>query len=172
MCTGPLVAGSGYAIKFLSHFCLFMFSLAHHLHCSRFQHSIQSIKIFRQIFSCNKQILAEFCNFSSFKDLFNLDNPVHGSRRFVACDYWTQTWAKLGGGHGGRVPPTFPDVREIICHVPPYFYLQVLYLERFQNKSDVCHVLCEELFMLDVTHNRRVDVETGFGVVSLILMFW
>ena len=40
----------------------------------------------------------------------------------------------------------------------------------FKNKSDVCHILCEELFMLDVTHSQ-VDVEPEFGVVSLILIF-
>jgi len=32
--------------------------------------------------------------------------------------------------------------------------------------SDVCHVLCEVLFMLDVIHSQ-VDVEAEFGVVSL-----
>jgi len=32
--------------------------------------------------------------------------------------------------------------------------------------SDVCHIFCEVLFMLDVTHSQ-VDVETEFGVVSL-----
>ena len=40
----------------------------------------------------------------------------------------------------------------------------------FKNKCDVCHVLCEELFMLDVTHSQ-VDVETEFDAVSLILIF-
>jgi len=33
-----------------------------------------------------------------------------------------------------------------------------------KNKSDVCHVLCEVLIMLDVTHSQ-VDDETEFGVV-------
>jgi len=37
-------------------------------------------------------------------------------------------------------------------------------------KCDVCHVLYEKFFMLDVTHSH-VDVETAFGVVSLILIF-
>jgi len=40
----------------------------------------------------------------------------------------------------------------------------------FKNKSDVCRVFCEELFMLDVTHSQ-VYVETEFGVVSQILIF-
>jgi len=33
-----------------------------------------------------------------------------------------------------------------------------------KNKSDVCHVLCEELFILDGTHGQ-VDVDTEFDVV-------
>jgi len=41
------------------------------------------------------------------------------------------------------------------------------FLGGFKNKSDVCHVLCEELF-IDITHSQ-VHVETEFGVVSLIL---
>jgi len=41
----------------------------------------------------------------------------------------------------------------------------------FKNKSDVCRVLCEELFVFDVTHSQ-IDVETEFGVVSLNLMFF
>jgi len=40
----------------------------------------------------------------------------------------------------------------------------------FKNKSNICHVLHEKLFMLDFTHNQ-VDVETEFGVFSLILVF-
>jgi len=49
---------------------------------------------------------------------------------------------------------------------PPTFSLQVRIWRRSKNKSDVCHVLREVLFMLDVTHSQ-VDVETEFGVVSL-----
>ena len=40
----------GTQFNFLFHFCLLMFSLARHLHYSRFQHSIQSIKLFQQSF--------------------------------------------------------------------------------------------------------------------------
>jgi len=29
----------------------------------------------------------------------------------------------------------------------PHFFLYVLYLKRFQNSSDICHVLCEELLI-------------------------
>jgi len=41
----------------------------------------------------------------------------------------------------------------------------------FKNKSDLCHVLCEKLFMLDVTHSSRFDVESEFVVAPLILIF-
>jgi len=40
----------------------------------------------------------------------------------------------------------------------------------FKNKRDLCHVLCEKLFMLDVTHSQ-FHVETEFVVVPLILIF-
>jgi len=33
-----------------------------------------------------------------------------------------ETWAQFGGGHGGRVPPTFSYRGDIICHVPPTFF--------------------------------------------------
>jgi len=36
---------------------------------------------------------------------------------------------------------------DIIYHLPPHIFLHVFYLERFQNKSDICHILCEELFI-------------------------
>jgi len=54
---------------------------------------------------------------------------------------------------------------------PTYIFLFWLRICRgFKKKSDVCYVLCEELFMLDVTHSQ-VEFETEFGVVSLILVF-
>ena len=53
---------------------------------------------------------------------------------------------------------------------PPLFSLRVCIWRDFKTKYDVCHVLCEEFFMLDVTHSN-VDVETEFGVVSLIRIF-
>ena len=80
------------------------------------------------------------------------------------------SWAQFGGGHGGRVPHTFSDGGGIICHVPHVFLFRFCIWRGFKNKSDVCHVLCVELFMLDVTHSQ-VDVKTEFGVVSLILVF-
>jgi len=49
---------------------------------------------------------------------------------------------------------------------PPYFFSSGLIFGEVPKISDVCHVLCEVLFMLDITHSQ-VDVETEFGVVSL-----
>ena len=54
---------------------------------------------------------------------------------------------------------------DIICLVPPLFLFRFIFGEVLKI-SDVCHVLCEVLFMLDVEHSQ-VDVETEFGVVSL-----
>jgi len=50
-------------------------------------------------------------------------------------------------GTRGRVPHFFSGGGDMIYHVTPSFFLYVLYLEKFQNKSDICHVLCEELFI-------------------------
>jgi len=62
-------------------------------------------------------------------------------------------------GDTGDVSPTFSDGGDIICHVPStIFYLGFVFGE-FSKKSNPCHVLCEELFMLDVTHGQ-VNVET------------
>jgi len=52
---------------------------------------------------------------------------------------------------------------------PPLFSFWVCIWRGFKTKCDVCHVLCEEFFILDVTHSY-VDVEREFGVVSLILI--
>jgi len=60
----------------------------------------------------------------------------------------------------------FRWVGDIICHVPSLFLFRFYILRSSKNKSDVFHVLCEVLFMLDVTHSQ-VDVETEFGVVSV-----
>jgi len=54
-------------------------------------------------------------------------------------------WVQFGGGYWGRFPNTFSDWGDIICHVPPTFFL-FRFCKGFKNKSDV---LCEELFMLN-----------------------
>jgi len=44
---------------------------------------------------------------------------------------------------------TFSGWGYIICHVHPTFFLFRFCIWRgLRNKNDVCHVLCEELFML------------------------
>jgi len=56
---------------------------------------------------------------------------------------------------------------------PPLFLLRFCIWRGFKYTSDVCHVLCEELFMLDGRpHIDSLDVETEFGVVSLILLVY
>ena len=54
---------------------------------------------------------------------------------------------------------------------PPLFSLKVCIWRGFKTKCDVCHVLCEHFFMLDVAHSN-VDVETQFGVASPIPIFF
>jgi len=73
-------------------------------------------------------------------------------------------------GTPGTCPPTLLDGGDIICLVPPTFSRRVCIWRGFKTKCYICHVLCEESFMLDVTHSH-VDVQTEFGVVSLILIF-
>jgi len=58
-------------------------------------------------------------------------------------------WAKFGGGHGGRVPPLFQTGRTYYAMSPHFFLFAFCIWSGFENKSDVCHVLCEEVFMLD-----------------------
>jgi len=53
---------------------------------------------------------------------------------------------------------------------PPHIFLLGFVWRGFKIKCDVCHILHEEFFMLDVTH-IHVDVETEFDVASLILIF-
>ena len=55
---------------------------------------------------------------------------------------------------------------------PHFFLFRFCIWRGFKNKSDDCHVLCEELFMLDGRPHSQVDVETEFGVVSLILLVY
>jgi len=66
-------------------------------------------------------------------------------------------------GHGRYL---VGDTGDIICDVPPLFIFRFSIWRSSKNKSDICHVLCEVLIMLDVTHSQ-VDVETEFGVVLL-----
>ena len=50
---------------------------------------------------------------------------------------------------GGRVPPLFQTgVHNMPC-LPHFFLFRFCIWRDFKNKSGVCHVLCEELFMLN-----------------------
>jgi len=49
---------------------------------------------------------------------------------------------------GRTCPSTFSYGGHVICHVPQLFLCRLCIWRDFKE-SDVCHVLCEELFMLD-----------------------
>ena len=84
------------------------------------------------------------------------------------------TMGAIWWGTRGTRPPTFSDGWDMICHVPPHFFLLRFCIGRgFTSKSDVCHALCEELFMLDGRpHVAKLMFETVFGVVSLMLLVY
>jgi len=63
----------------------------------------------------------------------------------------------IGWGH--VAPPLFSDGGEIIFHVSHIFIFRYCIWRGSKDRSDVCHVLCEELFVLDFPHSQ-VDVET------------
>jgi len=52
---------------------------------------------------------------------------------------------------------------------PTFFSLGFVFRE-VSKKGGVFHTLCEELFMLNVTHSQ-VDTEIEFGVVPLMPLF-
>jgi len=101
--------------------------------------------------------------------VFKHSRYITGRAAYVMRLFWTVpsrcTWAHIGGGHGGHVPQ-FLRWGDIICHVPPLFLFRFCIWRSSKSKSDVCHVVREVLFMLDVIHSQ-VDVETELGVVSL-----
>ena len=59
-------------------------------------------------------------------------------------------------GDTGDVSPHCFRRGDIICHVPPTFSRRVRIWRGVKTKCDVCHVLCEEFFMLNVTHVTQV----------------
>ena len=82
-------------------------------------------------------------------------------------------------------PRTFSDGGDVSPHFfrrgghnmpcPSHFFLFRFFIWRgFKSKSGVCHVLCEELFMINGRPYiaNQVDVETEFGVVSMILFVY
>jgi len=55
---------------------------------------------------------------------------------------------------------------------PPLFLFRFCIWRGFKNKSDVCHVLCEELLILDGRPHVAKLMLKQFGVVSLILLVY
>jgi len=70
---------------------------------------------------------------------------VDNAEKLTAISLLTRTWAHLGGEHVTRVPHFFRRWGyNMPCPLTVFSF-------GFKNKSDVCHVLYEELFMLDFT---------------------
>ena len=55
----------------------------------------------------------------------------------------------ISWGTRGRVPLTFSDGGHNMSCPPHFFLFRFCIWRGFKNKTDVCHVLCEELFILD-----------------------
>jgi len=70
-------------------------------------------------------------------------------QNFGKYKHHSSTWAQFGGGQGARVPPTFSDGGTYYVMSRHFFLFRFHIWRGFKNKSDVCHVLSEELFMLD-----------------------
>ena len=60
-------------------------------------------------------------------------------------------------GTPGTCPPTFLDVggHNMPCSLT--FFLRVCIRRDFKTNCEVCHVSCEEFFLLDVTHSHVDD---------------
>ena len=54
----------------------------------------------------------------------------------------------------------------MVIYLEKVIYLEGYIFREDPKISDVCHVWCEVLFILDFTHSQ-VDVEIEFGVLSL-----
>ena len=99
--------------------------------------------------------------------------PPHSSH--LCChewDGWDSSAAherNLVGDTGDVYPHFFRRAGHNLSCTPTVFSYGFIW-RGFKTKCDVCHVLCEEFFIFDVTHTH-VDVEIEFGVVSLILIF-
>ena len=68
-------------------------------------------------------------------------------KRILICNAGIH-WRNLVGDTGD-VPPLFSEGVDIICHEPPHFFFRFFIWRGFKNNSDVCHLLYEDLFMLD-----------------------
>ena len=79
-------------------------------------------------------------------------------------------WVQFGGGHGGYVPPIF-HWRDIICHDLPLFLFRFCIWRGFKNKSDFCHVLCEEFFMLGYTKTNSFWNRVSCGITDSVSLY-
>jgi len=77
---------------------------------------------------------------SKFKQsIFTLVSPVSSAGIIdnnIIYITWQWSYMSMGAirwGIRGTCPPTFSDGEDIICDVPPHFFLYVLYLERFRK---------------------------------------
>jgi len=88
---------------------------------------------------------------------------------------------QAGGVHGRNLVGDTDDVsphffrggrHDMPC--PSHFFLfRFCIWWGFKNKNDVCHVLCDELFMLDGRpHIAMLMLKQKFGVVLLILLVY
>ena len=72
----------------------------------------------------------------------------------------------FGGRHGERVPSTLSG-RGISHAMTPTFFSSGFVFGEVSEISDVCHVLCEELFMLD----GRLYIAKSMLKQSLLLYY-
>ena len=71
----------------------------------------------------------------------------------------------IGWGTREMCPPLF-QIGGYNMSCPPTFSLRISVWRGIKTECDVCHVLCEEFFILDVTHSN-VDVETvWYGITD------
>jgi len=79
-------------------------------------------------------------------------------------------WAQFGGGYGGRVPPLCQTGGHNMPCPPTFFLFRFCIWRRFKTKN-VCHVLCEELIMLDGRpHIAKLILKES--LVSVILLVY
>ena len=91
-------------------------------------------------------------------------------RRALSVMFNAMCYARVHGrnlvGDTGDVSPPLFQVGGYYMPCRPHFFSSGFIFGEVPKISDVCHILCEVLFILDVT-DSQVDVVTEFAVVSL-----
>ena len=72
---------------------------------------------------------------------------IHASCKYLSTIF--EHGRNLVGDTGDVSPPLFQTGGHNMPFPPHFFLFRFCIWRGFKNKSDVCHVLCEELFMLD-----------------------